>query len=50
MSETANYDKHKALIDKLTAAGFVDGWALQEETLILWEHEEDPPKPLTHPK
>ena len=41
---------HKDLIKKLTDAGFVDGWVLQGEQLIVWEHNEDPPKPLTRPE
>lgn len=36
----------KLLID----AGFIGGWVLQGDVLILWEHEENPPKPLTRPK
>lgn len=43
-------DKHKELCDTLIAAGFDAGWVLKGETLVLWEHEEDPPKPLTRPK
>ena len=34
----------------LADAGFLTGWALQGDELILWEHEENPPKPLTRPK
>ena len=34
----------------LTDAGFPIGWALQGDKLILWEHEAEPPKPLTRPK
>jgi hypothetical protein len=37
---------HQLLID----AGFKSGWALSEEKLILWEHNADPPLPLTRPK
>jgi hypothetical protein len=36
----------KLLLD----AGFVNGWALSEEVLLLWEHSQDPPAPLTRPK
>jgi hypothetical protein len=39
-----------ALIQILTDAGFDNGWALNGTQLVLWEHEEDPPKPLTRPK
>jgi hypothetical protein len=34
----------------LLDAGFDNGWALAGDELILWEHKEDPPKPLTRPK
>jgi hypothetical protein len=30
-------------------AGFVGGWVLQGDELILWEHTENPPAPLTRP-
>jgi len=40
---------HKELIQLLKDAGFESGWALQGETLILWEHAENPPAPLTRP-
>jgi hypothetical protein len=36
---------YKVLLD----AGFDTGWALQGDVLVLWEHEENPPKPLTRP-
>ena len=36
----------KLLID----AGYENGWALAGEVLILWEHEAEPPKPLTRPE
>jgi hypothetical protein len=35
----------KLLADK----GFPTGWALTGDELILWEHDEDPPAPLTRP-
>jgi hypothetical protein len=35
----------KALLD----AGFVNGWALLGDVLTIWEHEQDPPAPLTRP-
>jgi hypothetical protein len=41
---------HEELIELLTDAGFNDGWSLVGETLTLWEHEQDPPAPLTKPK
>jgi hypothetical protein len=30
--------------------GYTDGWAMTEETLTHWEHDEDPPAPLTRPE
>ena len=33
----------------LLDSGFNSGWAMCEETLVLWEHEENPPAPLTRP-
>ena len=34
----------------LIDAGFTDGWAISGDTLILWEHDQDPPAPLTRPE
>ena len=34
----------------LRDAGFDPGWAIREGELVLWEHEENPPKPFTRPK
>jgi hypothetical protein len=31
-------------------AGFEGGWTLIEDVLIQWEHNQDPPAPLTRPK
>lgn len=42
-------DKHQELCEILIAAGFDAGWVLEGETLVVWEHEENPPKPLTRP-
>ena len=42
--------EHQKLVDLLVDAGFNDGWVLQGETLTVWEHEAEPPKPLTRPK
>ena len=36
----------KVLID----AGFADGWAFSNNVLILWEHDAEPPAPLTRPE
>jgi hypothetical protein len=44
------YEQHLELVKKLTDAGFITGWALSDLELVLWEHEEDPPKPLKRPK
>lgn len=40
---------HEDLIQLLLDAGFDSGWALSGETLVLWEHEEEPPAPLIRP-
>jgi hypothetical protein len=37
------------MIQLLLDNGFTDGWAMSEETLVLWEHEVDPPSPLVRP-
>jgi hypothetical protein len=37
---------HQLLIDN----GYTNGWAMTCETLTIWEHEEDPPAPLTRPE
>jgi hypothetical protein len=41
--------QHKELETLLLDAGFANGWAIKEGELIIWEHDEDPPKPLTRP-
>jgi len=41
---------HKELAEMLVEKGFATGWILSGDELILWEHEENPPKPLTRPK
>ena len=41
---------HSQLIELLNEAGFETGWALAGEILVLWEHDEDPPAPLTRPE
>jgi hypothetical protein len=40
---------HLELIQFLLDNSFESGWALSGETLILWEHDEDPPAPLVRP-
>jgi hypothetical protein len=37
------------LVELLFDAGFTDGWALDGDKLVLWEHDEDPPAPLQRP-
>ena len=37
------------LIELLLAKGFINGWALSEDALVFWEHDENPPAPLTRP-
>jgi len=38
------------MVELLKTKGFDFGWAMCEETLILWEHDADPPAPLTRPE
>ena len=38
------------IVQLLIDAGFDTGWAVAGDTLILWEHNEDPPAPLTRPE
>lgn len=42
--------EHEKLADLLIKAGFNGGWVLLGDILTVWEHDEDPPKPLTRPK
>ena len=41
---------HQEATDLLHDAGFYTGWALSGDVLILWQHDTDPPAPLTRPK
>jgi hypothetical protein len=41
---------HKELIDLLIEKGFTEGWTLSGTDLVIWEHEENPPKPLKKPE
>lgn len=43
-------NKHMELVQLLTDAGFDSGWALNDTELVIWEHEADPPAPLTRPE
>jgi hypothetical protein len=40
---------HEEIIELLKEKGFESGWALLGQELTVWEHEQDPPKPLTKP-
>ena len=40
---------HEEICQLLKDVGFTDGWAVSGETLVLWEHEEEPPAPLVRP-
>jgi hypothetical protein len=37
------------IVQLLLDAGFNDGWALNDETLVIWQHDAEPPAPLTRP-
>ena len=37
-------------VELLLDAGFDSGWVVSDGVLILWEHIEDPPPPLTRPE
>lgn len=41
---------HNELVQILHDAGFTSGWVLSGETLLHWEHDVDPPAPLTRPE
>ena len=44
--ETENHDEFvKLLLDK----NYLTGWALSGKTLVLWEHDAEPPAPLKRP-
>ena len=40
---------HLELIDLLVLKNFNNGWVLKGEELVIWEHDEEPPAPLTRP-
>jgi hypothetical protein len=40
---------YKELVDLLINAGFDSGWVLTGDVLTYWEHDAEPPKPLTRP-
>ncbi len=41
---------HEELCKLLQDQGFESGWVLEGEVLTRWEHDEDPPSPLTRPE
>jgi hypothetical protein len=41
---------HEDLAKLLADAGFDNGWVLQGDQLLLWEHDENPPAPLARPE
>jgi hypothetical protein len=41
--------EHTKLAQMLVDAGFNNGWVLNGIELVLWEHDENPPAPLTRP-
>lgn len=41
-----NFEATQLILD----AGFDGGWVLHGAELILWEHDEEPPAPLTRPE
>jgi hypothetical protein len=44
-----NENQNTKLCQMLHNKGFTNGWVLAGETLVLWEHDVDPPAPLTRP-
>jgi len=38
------------MVQLLLDKGFNSGWVISDEKLILWEHAENPPAPLTRPE
>jgi hypothetical protein len=41
--------EHELLVEMLLDAGYNSGWTLNGLELQQWEHEADPPAPLTRP-
>ena len=41
---------HDEARELLKVNGFIDGWVLQGDKLIIWEHRENPPAPLIRPE
>ena len=40
---------YRELVNLLLNAGFDSGWVLSGDTLTVWEHDAEPPAPLTRP-
>ena len=40
---------HEELCQILNDAGFEAGWVLHGDTLVVWEHNQNPPAPLVRP-
>ena len=38
------------MVQMLLDAGFNSGWAVAGDVLVLWEHDAEPPAPLTRPE
>ena len=38
------------IVTLLLDAGFTSGWSLLGTELALWEHDQNPPAPLTRPE
>ena len=38
------------MVQLLVDAGFNSGWAVAGDVLVLWEHDVEPPAPLTRPE
>jgi len=41
---------HDEIVALLLEKGFNTGWALLGTELTIWEHEAEPPAPLTRPE
>jgi hypothetical protein len=41
---------HSQIIQLLFDNGYTYGWEMVGDSLTVWEHDEDPPTPLTRPE
>lgn len=41
---------HLELIKILSDSGVTDGFCLHGDTLVIWEHDTEPPAPLVRPQ